>query len=1582
MSDVDDRIVSIEFDNSRFESRISDTIRSLDKLTETLQMTDAIQGLTDVADAANRFDVSHMADALDEISSKFSALGAIAFSVIQNITSRVLDFTAGTVSKILDPILQGGRTRAQNLEQARFMFEGIGLDVTKAMDSAKQAVLGTAFGLDEAAKVAAQFGASGIKAGAQMTGALRGVAGAAAMTGSSFSEIGDIFASSAAIGKVTNLDLQQFATRGLNAAAAIAPILHKTEAQVHEMATAGQLDFKTFADAMDKAFGKHATEANKTFAGSLANMRAALARIGASFFTPLLENERNVFNALTPAIDKVAKALTPLINLFAHAAKIRADSLVKFINGINFKPIEDGFKRLAFIIANIRAAIHAVLIPIRKAFHEVFPPTFTSTLVLVLNWFVKLTEKMIVSAHTADNIKAIFSGLFSIFRIGWTIIKELVKFVADLVDSLHISTDGFQKIAVAAGVWLTLLKDRLVVGGEIHQFFIKLREYIDRIPETFNKVEKKVDEFVGKVGDFFNKIEGFFKKDPIGDSADATVGKLGRVQDRLDTLGNIGDKIRPKLDKAFDAIANWFKELGSKLASAFSSGDFDQVVDLINVGLLGGIAVLLKKFLEGDLLNRIAPSFMEKVGGMFEQLTGTLKSMQQQVKADTLLKIAEAIGIITISLVALSLIDSKKLTQALLALTVGFGELIGAMTAMDKLVGSNASAIKLGILGAALIELATASLILVGAIAILAQLNWEELTRGLTGIAIGLGLLIAAAKILSSTGIFGAGGSAIAGAALLEMAIALNILAGAVVAFGKMNLDTLAKGLGAVAIGLGIMVAALKVLDAGPLGGAGAVLAGAGMVLIATALNILAGAVKLFALMSVGELVKGLIGVGAALVIIAGAMKLMPLTLPITAAGMILLSIAMNILAGALKIMASINLFDMVKSLTAMAIVLGILAVGMIALQGALPGAAALLVISVAMSTLASVMAKLAQIKLLDIVKALAVMAVTIGLFAGLSVLLSEAIVPMIGLGAGLLLIGAGFALLGGGLFLLGKGLEAVAKFGVAGAEALVKVMTTLGRGLLVAITNELKDLLNAVPLLIRLITAILDQLLETIIKLAPKLGKALVVLFKEGLKALRIIFPDLIQAGIDLLVALLEGIADNIERVVEAAVNVIVNFVNAIADNIDRVMSVALVLLIAFIQGIADNIQMIVDAGTDILTNLLLGITQDIIQVVNVIRSVIMAIISTIANDIQQIVDAGTDILINLLLGITNNVQRIIDTVTFIITTIITQLALNAILIANAGTNALVAFLGALADDAQRVIDAIGRLITTVITAVGNNATRITDAGTDALVKFLNGIAKDIPEIAQTAVKVITNFLNALGQAVGPIAEAGADLMINFLNGVANVIREKSDEMGKALANLAEAMAAGFRNALMAAITKMVKDLPGPLGEVSDTILHALGVESPSKLTYFAGEMLMLGLSKGITESINQPVTVAKKAGETVIDKMNDSLANLSNSLGDLGEFNPTITPVLDLTKVQLEATKIAGLMKVSAISPDISTANANQIASTAEFGASSASEVPVAPSEVKFEQNNYSPKALTVNDIYKNTKNQIALAKEELNI
>ena len=338
MSSTDERVVSLKFDNQQFESGVKTSLGTLDQLKQGLKLEKAADGLNGLKTATKGFDMGGVSSAVEAVTSKFSILGTIGDQVLRNLTSSAMNLGRNLLTAIPKQIIEGGKRRAQNIEQAQFQLKGLmgsEYDWNKISEDLDYAVAGTAYGLDAAAKVASQLKASNIDFGDDMKGALRGISGVAAMTNSSYEDIGHIFTTIAGQGKLMTDQLNQFAGRGLNVAAELAKAYNVDEATLREMVTKGKVDFKTFAEAMDNAFGDHATKANETFDGALSNIKASMSRMGQKFATPIYDNLRDIFNKLLPLMKGFEKLLNPL-----------AASFEKFAKSIS-APIENGLEAVS-----------------------------------------------------------------------------------------------------------------------------------------------------------------------------------------------------------------------------------------------------------------------------------------------------------------------------------------------------------------------------------------------------------------------------------------------------------------------------------------------------------------------------------------------------------------------------------------------------------------------------------------------------------------------------------------------------------------------------------------------------------------------------------------------------------------------------------------------------------------------------------------------------------------------------------------------------------------------------------------------------------------------------------------------------------------------------------------------------------------------------------------------------------------------------------------------------------------------------------------------------------------------------------
>jgi tape measure domain-containing protein len=370
----------MQFDNAQFEKGVSTTMNTLDKLKSSLNFNSVSTGLSGIASmfssinsAANNVTFAQMASSLESIENRFSTMGIVGMQVIQNITNAVTDLANKLTSFLSSKIIGGGITRAMNLENAQFQLQGLLNDETKVeavMQNVNDAVDGTAYSLDSAAKVASQLAASGLEAGDQMFTSLRAVAGVAAMTNSSYDDIGRVFTTVAGQGKVMADQLNQLASRGMNAAATLANYLGVTESEVRTMVSEGKVSFETFASAMDDAFGEHAKEANTTFTGALSNIGAALARIGAKFVSPLIEKGGaavEMFNSMRLRINEVNASLDPIANAFTTTVNTIAKLMKHYVDVVNFSAILE-------ILTNVVQGLDRRLRFIRVAFYAVFEP--------------------------------------------------------------------------------------------------------------------------------------------------------------------------------------------------------------------------------------------------------------------------------------------------------------------------------------------------------------------------------------------------------------------------------------------------------------------------------------------------------------------------------------------------------------------------------------------------------------------------------------------------------------------------------------------------------------------------------------------------------------------------------------------------------------------------------------------------------------------------------------------------------------------------------------------------------------------------------------------------------------------------------------------------------------------------------------------------------------------------------------------------------------------------------------------------------------------------------------------------------
>jgi hypothetical protein len=1210
MSTIDDRVVQLKFDNKQFETGVGTSLSTLDKLKKSLDFSAPSKSLNDLSSAGQRFNMGNIGTTVEGVSGKLIAMGTIGVTALANIANRAID--AGmTISKSLtvDPVGAGFKEYELKMGAIQTIMAGSGAslgEVNKKLQELNVYSDKTIYSFADMTQNIGKFTNAGVSLKDSVS-AIKGVANVAAVSGANAEEASRaMYNFSQALSKgsvalidwksieLANMGTVEFKTQLLDAAAAQGILTkkgdeYKTKKGTLISATKGfndslQEEWLT-TKVLTKTLGDYANEntkiGKKAYAAAqdvktLSQMYDTLKEAAGSGWAQSFEI---MFGNLTEAKGR----WTALNNVIGGWIQTSADSRNAMLQ--QYKDM-GGQKAAINAVKNAFGALMSVVKPIKEAFREIFPKQTAAELVQMTKQLGAFFKHITLGPAQMDMLKRTFAGLFAVLDIGKQIIMGVIGVFKTIFKTANESSGGFLTFTSRIGDFLVKVDDALKKGGALTRFFEKLATII-AVPI----------KWIGKLKDLLGSMF-----DGAGDKFKNTGDALGRIGDRLSPFGTLLNTLNaawqrfmgllqtfaPGFAKLLDTIKTSFSKIGPAIADSVANGNYGAMLDTLNTAIFGGIALMIRQFLKKGVKVE-GSGFLKSISGAFDQLTGTLKAMETQIKAKALLEIAIAVGILTLSVVALSLIDSGKLTKALAGMAGIFTELMSAMFVLGKISGT-AGFIKIPVIAASLILLSVAILLLTAAVKILSKMSWEEIGKGLTTLTGILAGIAAGMKVMPSEQMVANA------AALILLGVALNLLTIAMKVIATMSWEDIGKGLtgflgalGAISLTMNTMPTEKMVADA------------AALTILGVALNLIAAAMKIFATMSWEDMAKGLVGVGGSLVAIGLAMKLMPApTMIATAAGLVVVGVALNIIALAVKSFGSMSWEEIAKGLVGLAGSLLILAGGLYLMTGTLMGSAALLVAAAALTILTPVLVTLGNMSWTQIATGLAALAGAF-LVIGVAGLLLTPVIPQIfALSAAVALLGVGLALMGVAVLAFATGITLLVAAGSLGAAALTAILSTViglipmaMTGLQIAIIAFCDVIINSTPKIVEAIVVFLGGLMDGIVTLTPQILSTLGTLLDNFIQFMKDYTPKIVEAGWQLLQDLLTGLENHIKDITGTVMRIIQKFLDEVAKNLPGVIKSGTDVIIAWIKGMGKSAADIAKAAGDTVLTFLTEITN-----------------------------------------------------------------------------------------------------------------------------------------------------------------------------------------------------------------------------------------------------------------------------------------------------------------------------------------------------------------------------------------------------
>lgn len=1344
------------------------------------------------------------------------------------------------------------------------------------------------------------------------------------------------------------------------------------------------------------------------------------------------------FAAIITPILEMIKSLVPATNSIfdmASNAGLAIVSLRNFIKETNY---------FGGVITNVGVKIDTivnVLGLLRDAFFKL------DIVKDILGYFGLIDDPMARWDDARDSITGFEKTLLSLKDgligmrdsfLGLGIVQDVIGYFQNLnADDLQTAVDSINEATATMYARFAKAKEGLlefkdtVLGMDSVQTFLGLLQGFNTVDDSgfrdemwgalspaqllLDKVKGLVDsiiEFKDTILDInFDAIFGGDTETPLDSwmrGGDNSIGIFERLSNILGTivgwLNTLVAKIGPTFFELSGKAADIASEMLGGITDAAVGFDWLGLIRAINAGLTTAILISIKSLFSGNIFEDLFEGFfggdakglVESATELFDGLRGSLVAWQNSVKANTLLKIAAAIGIITISVVALSMVDKEKLYGALAAITAMMVQLFGGAGALSTISIRGAAKTSL-----TLIALSSAVLLLAFAIKTLGKLDAKELANGLVGVGGGLATLVVGVKALGATntrGIFKAS------AAMIVMSVGLLVLSLAVKAFGKMDYDILTQGL--LSIGASLLGFAAFSRAVNP---ARILTTAISVGVLAGSLIIMGFAIEKMGAISWDSMIRGLTGMGVALGLIVLAVTAVPATVALKAIGLVIVAGAVYILAQVLDKLGGMSWDSIARALVALGGALVILTAALYAMSGTLAGTAALVVASVGLMALAKAMQMLGGMSWDEIVRGLVAMAAMFVILGIAGLVLGPVVPVLLGVGAAMLIIGIGAAAMGGGIFLVATGLVLLAGSATAIAGAIVLVVgavigliPAIVRALGLAIIELIVVIGDGGPMIFEAAKKLILGFLDAVIEVGPAIVDTIITLVMSLLSTIVENLPEFIEHGYFILRSLLQGIADNIADIVIVATDIVLGFVEGITEKLPDVIDAAFELVIAFIDGmtaavtehmpellismnelsialiegfvlgiiggIPDTVQSIKDMGAAVLEGLAdvfdihspskktktqgkfaaIGFANGLVDE----NSALMAAVNTMADIILDVMSLreddfmvlGTTFAVRFAKGYTETFTSQIEALAFLLTTLLIRLTMFKSRFYKLGGLLALAMVTGFIDGFTSRIVLITNLLTTLLLSMQAYSSRFYDTGVLLMTAFIEGILSQEVVLEDTFALLMDGVATTVAAKDGAFYAIGANLMLAMAQGI-------DDNAGA----VARAAAAAADSAAAAAAA-------------------AAGIQSPSTVFLALGLYMSDGLALGIDRGNTAIQGASTRMASTVQNGMNLVIDKIGATLDTDMEFRPVISPVLDMADVD------AGVYNMRRSFGEISVKATGTATSVREASENSITSDGTSASGSTFIQNNYSPKALSTEEIYRQTTNQISRAKAQV--
>ena len=421
-------------------------------------------------------------------------------------------------------------------------------------------------------------------------------------------------------------------------------------------------------------------------------------------------------------------------------------------------------------------------------------------------------------------------------------------------------------------------------------------------------------------------------------------------------------------------------------------------------------------------------------------------------------------------------------------------------------------------------------------------------------------------------------------------------------------------------------------------------------------------------------------------------------------------------------------------------------------------------------------------------------------------------------------------------------------------------------------LSNMISLILQTLPDVIQAGTQLLLALVQGIIDNLPQVGTAAIEIISNLASGLSNALPQLIPAAVNAILTLVQTFMENRSKLVESALNLIQALAEGIINAVPIIIEKAPIIISEFIDSLMETIPKIIDAGIKLFSALVENLPTIIANIVSAVVKIVSAIAEKIGGAIPEIASKGFELFMGLIQKIPEVITGIGAKVGELLKSIFDKIKGGVKDMVQAGKDLLDGLRQGIQDKINSVVEKIKNLGKSILDAIKgffgihSPSTVFSDIGKnmiDGLVKGIGEAWKGVTEFFTKAIKAIPEFFKNLPENVMKIGSNVIGKLKEGASSAWNTAKNKFTEISTGIAN-------AFKDAPSKLLTKG--------RDMIDKLKSGISEKWPSAKTKITE--IATSIPKGFDKAKDNLLTVGKNITTGLSNGFSQGYGNVRNAL------------------------------------------------------------------------------------------------------